>query len=128
MPRKHIPPDRQLERRIIRDGAKPATERDASIRRAIRSIPRGKVATYSQVAAAAGYPLYHRLVVRILRNAGEALPWQRVVGAGGQIRTRYEAALEQRQRLEIEGVTFRGKRINMEQHQHRFRTWEFDEI
>ena len=34
----------------------------------IRSIPRGKVATYSQVAAAAGYPLYHRQVAQLLRR------------------------------------------------------------
>ena len=37
-----------------------------------------------------------------------------------------EAALEQRTRLEMEGVKFRGKRIVMEEHQHAFRTWEFE--
>ena len=119
--------DPRLERRIIRDGARASADRDASIRRAIRSIPKGKVATYSQVAAAAGYPLYHRLVVRILRSAGEALPWQRVVGAGGQIRLRHESAFEQRHRLEMEGVKFRGKRVDMAHHQHVFRMWEIGE-
>ncbi len=114
----------KLARRIIRDSAKHLQQRDAAIRRVIRSIPRGKVATYSQVAAAAGYPLYHRLVVRILRNSGDMLPWQRVVGAGGQIRLKREAALEQRRRLEIEGVAFRGKRVDMERHGHYFRIWE----
>ncbi len=116
--------DPRLVRQIIRDGARPSTQRDGAIRRVIRSIPRGKVATYGQVAAAAGYPLYHRLVVRILRNEGEALPWQRVVGAGGRIRLRHEAALEQRRRLEMEGVTFRGKHVDMERHGHVFRVWE----
>ena len=116
--------DPKLERRIIRDGARPSKERDAAIRQVIRSIPKGKVATYSQVAAAAGYPLYHRLVARILRNAGEALPWQRVLGAGGQIRLRHEAAFEQRHRLEMEGVRFRGKKVDMAACQHVFRTWE----
>jgi len=114
----------KLKRRIIQDGSKPSEVRDAAIRRVIRSIPKGKVATYSQVAAAAGYPLYHRLVVRILRNAGEALPWQRVLGAGGEIRLRGEAALEQRRRLEMEGVRFRGKRVDMKAHQHAPRTWD----
>jgi methylated-DNA-protein-cysteine methyltransferase-like protein len=52
------------------------------------------------------------------------LPWQRVLGAGGQIKLQYEAALEQRTRLEMEGVRFRGKRVDMAEHQHRFRTWE----
>lgn len=125
-PRRKPKPDPKLERRLIREAARPSAERDDRIRSVIRSIPRGKVATYSQVAAAAGYPLLHRLVVRILRNAGEALPWQRVVGAGGQVRLKGEAALEQRRRLEMEGVRFRGKRIDMVEHQHVFRTWELD--
>lgn len=112
----------KLVRGILRDGARPSAGRDAAIRRVIRSIPRGKVSTYSQVAAAAGYPLYHRLVVHILRGAGDSLPWQRVVGAGGLIRLKYEAGLEQRFRLEMEGVRFRGKRVDMGQHQHVFRT------
>ena len=127
MKRARVPLSSKLARRILRDGATPSEVRDAAIRRAIRSIPRGKVATYSQVAAAAGYPLYHRLVVRILRSAGEALPWQRVLGAGGQIRLKGAPALEQRSRLEMEGVRFRGKRVDMAEHQHRFRVWELDD-
>ncbi len=122
--RKPGPPDPGLERRILRDGLRPDEQRDAAIRRVIGSIPRGKVATYGQVAAAAGYPLYHRLVVRILRQAGDRLPWQRVVGAGGEIRLQGEAGWEQRRRLEMEGVRFRGKRVDMAACGHRFRTWE----
>jgi methylated-DNA-protein-cysteine methyltransferase-like protein len=102
-----------------------STSRDDAFRRAIRSIPKGKVATYGQVAAAAGYPLYHRHVAQLLQRSGGTLPWQRVVGAGGLIKLRYEAALEQRTRLEMEGVRFRGKRVDMAEHQHKFRTWEF---
>ena len=101
--------------------------RDAAFRKAIRQIPRGKVATYGQVAAAAGYPLYHRHVAQFLHRAGQTVPWQRVVGAGGQIKLKYEAGLEQRTRLELEGVRFRGRRVDMAEHQHRFRTWEFEE-
>ena len=99
-------------------------QRNAAIRKAIRQIPRGKVATYSQVAAAAGYPLYHRQVAQVLRQAGDSLPWQRVLGAGGRIRLQREAGHEQRLRLEMEGVKFRGSRVVMEDHQHLFRTWE----
>ncbi len=105
----------------------PSQQREAAIRRAIRQIPRGRVATYAQVAAAAGYPLHHRQVVHVLRQAGDSVPWQRVVGAGGQIRLRLDAGHEQRMRLEMEGVHFRGKRVDMEEHQHVFRTWEFPE-
>lgn len=101
--------------------------RDDAFRKTIRQIPRGKVATYAQVAAAAGYPLYHRQVAQLLRTAPTgSLPWQRVVGAGGQIKLKYEAALEQRTRLEMEGVRFHGKRIDMAEHQHRFKPWDFD--
>ncbi len=117
-------PDPKLLRRILRDGMRPSEERDVRIRAVVASIPRGKVATYGQVAAAAGYPLYHRLVVRILRQAGDRLPWQRVVGAGGEIKLKREAGLEQRRRLELEGVAFRGRRVDMERHQFRLRTWE----
>lgn len=101
--------------------------RDAAIRKTIRQIPRGKVATYGQVAAAAGYPLFHRQVAQLLRGAGNSLPWQRVVGSGGEIKLKFEAALEQRTRLELEGVHFRGRRVDMAEHQHRFRPWEFDD-
>lgn len=117
-------PDAKLLRRILRQSMTPSERRDARIRAVIASIPRGSVATYGQVAAAAGYPLYHRLVVRILRQAGNRLPWQRVVGAGGEIKLRFEAGLEQRRRLEMEGVAFRGRRVDLERHLCRFRTWE----
>lgn len=115
---------REVARRLMR--APKSQQRDAAVRKAIRQIPRGKVATYSQVAAAAGYPLYHRQVAQLLRTSGNSLPWQRVVGAGGRIKLKYEAGLEQRTRLEMEGVGFRGKRVDMAEHQHRFRPWEFD--
>jgi methylated-DNA-protein-cysteine methyltransferase related protein len=116
---------REVARRLIR--APKSEPREAAIRKTIRQIPRGKVATYGQVAAAAGYPLYHRQVVQVLRKAGNSLPWQRVVGAGGEIKFRHEADLEQRTRLEMEGVRFRGKRVDMAEHQHRFRTWELED-
>lgn len=125
MPRRAPPSDTRFNRRLLR--APKSEQRDAAFRKAIRQIPRGKVATYAQVAAAAGYPLYHRQVARLLRTTPlGSLPWQRVVGAGGEIKLRFEAALEQRTRLEMEGVRFRGKRIDMAEHQHRFRTWEFE--
>lgn len=102
--------------------------RDAAFRKAIRQIPRGKVATYGQVAAAAGYPLYHRQVAQLLRGSPVgSLPWQRVLGSGGAIKLHGEAALEQRMRLEMEGVRFRGKCVDMDVHQHRFRPWEIEE-
>jgi methylated-DNA-protein-cysteine methyltransferase related protein len=99
--------------------------RDNAFRRIIRSIPKGAVSTYGRVAAAAGYPLYHRAVAQLLRRElPGALPWQRVVGSGGEIKLPGAAAAEQRLRLKMEGVQFRGRRVNMEICEHIFRTWE----
>src|SRR3954453_116435 len=118
---------RKLTRRIIKDSARPNELRAAAFSRIIRSIPKGKVATYGQVAAAAGYPLYHRAVARLLQaGPADRLPWQRVVGAAGEIKLRFEAGAEQRLRLEMEGVAFRGKRVNLTLHQHAFRAWELE--
>jgi methylated-DNA-protein-cysteine methyltransferase-like protein len=113
----------EVERRLRR--APKSEQRDAAFAKAMRSIPKGKVATYGQVAAAAGYPLYHRHVAQLLRRTHTGLPWQRVVGAGGEIKLKFEAGMEQRMRLEMEGVRFRGKRVDMTEHQHQFKTWEF---
>jgi methylated-DNA-protein-cysteine methyltransferase related protein len=93
----------------------------------ILSIPKGKVATYGQVAAAAGYPLYHRAVARLLRTTeAGSLPWQRVIGSGGEIKLRFEAAAEQRLLLEMEGVRFRGRKVDLASYQYAFRPWEID--
>jgi methylated-DNA-protein-cysteine methyltransferase-like protein len=114
-----------LKRRILKESLRKEEQRDAAFRRIIRSVPKGKVSTYGKVAAAAGYPLYHRAVARLLRTATlHGLPWQRIVGAGGEIKLRGEAAAEQRLRLSIEGVKFRGKRVDMEMYEHELRSWE----
>jgi methylated-DNA-protein-cysteine methyltransferase-like protein len=118
---------KKLILQIAKDGMRPNSLRDAVFRRVILSIPKGKVATYGQVAAAAGYPLYHRAVARLLRtDPAGSLPWQRVVGAGGEIKLRFEAGAEQRIRLEIEGVKFRGRKVHLACHQHAFRIWELE--
>jgi methylated-DNA-protein-cysteine methyltransferase related protein len=85
----------------------------------VRRIPRGKVATYGQVAKAAGFPGAARQVVWALRGA-RGIPWHRVIGAGGKILLPGEAGMEQRIRLENEGVRFRGARIRMDLHQNDF--------
>jgi methylated-DNA-protein-cysteine methyltransferase-like protein len=123
-PRRKIGVDPKLTRRLLKEASRPEATRDEAMRRVILSIPKGKVATYGQVAAAAGYPLYHRAAARLLRNSHGTLPWQRVVGAGGEIKTKFEHAHEQRLRLELEGVTFRGSRVALEEHQHVFKLWE----
>jgi methylated-DNA-protein-cysteine methyltransferase related protein len=116
---------RQMVKRIQKDSTRTNEARDAAFRRVVLSIPKGKVATYGAVAAAAGYPLYHRAVARLLRTEPpNRLPWQRVVGAGGAIKLPGQAGAEQRLRLKMEGVTFSGKRVNLALHEHQFRMWE----
>lgn len=80
-------------------------ERAARILAVVDSIPRGRVATYGQVAREAGLPRHARLVGRLLSRlpAATALPWHRVIGAAGRIRLRPGGA-RQRQRLAREGV------------------------
>ncbi|HVZ18950.1 MAG TPA: MGMT family protein [Terriglobales bacterium] len=84
------------------------------IRKTIAKIPKGKVATYGQVAKAAGFPGAARQVVWALQGASVmGLPWHRVVGAGGKILLRDHSAMEQRMRLEMEGVKFNGSRVDI---------------
>jgi methylated-DNA-protein-cysteine methyltransferase-like protein len=91
----------------------------------ILSIPPGKVSTYGSVAAAAGYPRYHRAVARLLRTDPlDQLPWHRVVGAGGEIKLRGAAAYEQRTRLRLEGVQFNERKVDMERFEHSIKPWE----
>jgi methylated-DNA-protein-cysteine methyltransferase-like protein len=85
----------------------------------IRKIPRGKVASYGSVARAAGHPGAARQVVGVLRRSF-GLPWHRVLGAGGAIKLRGDSAIEQRLRLEAEGVIFRGRRVDMKRHEFKF--------
>jgi methylated-DNA-protein-cysteine methyltransferase-like protein len=53
----------------------------------IKKIPRGKVATYGQIAALAGNPRGARQVAWVLHSASdkEKLPWQRVINSKGTI-------------------------------------------
>lgn len=85
------------------------------IQNVIARVPRGRVITYGQAAAAAGFPGAARLTVWAL-HSGEGLPWHRVVAAGGRIALPDEEGREQRLRLEMEGVTFRNGRVRMDLH------------
>jgi len=77
----------------------------------VRRIPRGRVATYGQVALLAGLPRQPRLVgyaMHALPN-GTDLPWHRVINAQGRVSARAgndAGSLRQRVLLEAEGVQF----------------------
>jgi methylated-DNA-protein-cysteine methyltransferase-like protein len=80
------------------------------IYRMVGKIPRGKVATYGQIAALAGMPRHARQVGYALHALAQnsRVPWQRVINSKGEIsaRTWSENHLLQRILLEDEGVQF----------------------
>lgn len=92
----------------------PSRSPEERIYRVVMQIPRGRVATYGQIARVAGMPRHHRQVGRALRHLVDdgLVPWHRVVGAGGQISLRSEdgdVERLQRELLEGEGVELDAK-------------------
>jgi methylated-DNA-protein-cysteine methyltransferase-like protein len=87
----------------------------------VKRVPPGKVMTYGDVARAAGPPCTARQIGRALGKApaGLRLPWHRVLAAGGRIALPGQCGLDQRLRLQAEGVTFSGRRVRMKLHQYR---------
>lgn len=103
-----------LERRRAGGIEEEALERSHAFQIAILAVPCGKVSTYGQIAEAAGYPRRHRAVARLLGEAGLAdLPWHRIVGADGTLKTSGASADEQRARLRLEGVRFEKDKIDL---------------
>ena len=87
----------------------------------VAEIPRGKVATYGQVAALLGLPRGARAVGWALRalpaSRHNTVPWHRVIGAGGRISPRAGSGpLVQRRRLRSEGVRFQSGLVDLERH------------
>ena len=77
----------------------------------VRRIPRGRVATYGQIAVLAGVPGQARLVGNALNAVPDSstVPWHRVINAQGRISTRRSepgGGITQRMLLEREGVRF----------------------
>ena len=79
----------------------------------VKKIPRGKVATYGQIAALAGMPRHARQAGYALAATPESvkIPWHRVINAQGRISLRlrhWDSGSDDLQRilLEAEGVAF----------------------
>lgn len=85
----------------------------------VHAIPRGKVATYGQIATLADQPRQARLVGRIMGRLpdGTKLPWHRVINAQGRLSSPNKK--RQQSLLESEGVTFIGGRVNLKNYQWR---------
>ena len=80
------------------------------VRALVRAIPPGTVATYGDLATAAGLPS-PRIVGTILRQDGADLPWHRVLRASGTPAP--HLAAEQLARLRTEGVLADAGRVNL---------------
>lgn len=90
----------------------------------VRRIPRGRVATYGQIAVLAGIPRQARQVGYALfaLPRGSEVPWQRVINAKGEVSLRSTPGYEgvQRAALESEGVVFdRRGRVDLTRYQWR---------
>lgn len=88
----------------------------------VRKVPRGRVATYGQVAHVAGFPRHARHVGFALRALpeGSDVPWHRIVNTRGAISARAVPGFDELQRrlLEDEGVEFSaGGRIDLRRYQ-----------
>jgi methylated-DNA-protein-cysteine methyltransferase-like protein len=74
----------------------------------VKQVPKGRVVTYGQIAAALGNVRRSRLVGYAMRACPDDVPWHRVVNAQGRLSTRaiHGSYNPQRARLEEEGVQF----------------------
>jgi methylated-DNA-protein-cysteine methyltransferase-like protein len=99
---------------------KDGNDRYAKIWQAVREIPRGRVASYGQVAEIAGFAGQARQVGYALHALPKSsgVPWHRVINAQGKISfpPRSRPYKEQRKRLEAEGVAFLGGRVDLKRH------------
>lgn len=75
----------------------------------ISSLEPGEVVTYGEVADQAGFPGAARAVGTVLRNCDGDIPWWRVVGAGGLIRT--PRRVKQADLLVGEGILVAGGKV-----------------
>ena len=92
-------------------------EQVEAVRALVASIPPGRVATYGDIASAAGLSSA-RTVGWIMRTDSAELPWHRVLGASG--RPAPHLAHRQIAKLELEGVPIRDGRVDLAAARHRF--------
>lgn len=84
----------------------------------VKRIPKGRVVTYGQLARATRLPGGARAAGRAMAACprGQAIPWHRVVAAGGRIAIREPFAGLQRRLLETEGTRFVERRVALADH------------
>jgi len=82
------------------------------VRSVVRRIPHGRVATYGDVAAAAGKPRAHRAVGNIMRTTSDSsIPCHRVIAAGGKLGGYGRDLFAKRALLLAEGIIVSAGRV-----------------
>jgi O-6-methylguanine DNA methyltransferase len=93
-----------------------ATEFARRVLAAVRRIPRGRVATYGDVARLAGRPGAARAVGHVMRTCRSTdVPCHRVIAAGGRLGGYGGQEPLKRALLAAEGIPFAGSRIRLAQ-------------
>lgn len=87
------------------------TQFEGAVAAVISSLRPGDVVTYGEVAAEAGYPGAARAVGNFLRHTDMELPWWRVVGSGGWLRSPDPA--RQARYLADDGILVLGGRVKV---------------
>ena len=88
----------------------------------IKKIPKGRVATYGQLATLSGNPRNSRMIARILHTYSRKmnLPWHRVINSQGKISLSPGEGFEiQKSLLQDEDVVFNNDKIDLDKHQWR---------
>lgn len=90
------------------------------VRKIIKKVPKGKVATYGQIAALSGNPRNARMIAGILHRYSEKenLPWHRIINSQGKISLGLNDGYKiQKSLLESEGIVFKDKKIDLNKFQ-----------
>ncbi len=113
-------PDRDIRRMIAESYDLIADDPTRRIYEAVKKIPKGRVATYGQIAALAGNPRMSRAVGNALhRNPdGDRIPCYRVVNAKGELAQEFVfgGKAVQQKRLEADGIEVVNGRIDLDRY------------
>lgn len=86
----------------------------------VATIPQGKVATYKQIAKLVGNPKAARAVgMCMAKNKDtEKVPCHQLVSSNGELRNyAFGGIIAKKEKLEKEGVEFKGEKVNLEKSQ-----------
>lgn len=90
-----------------------ATEFQKKVWEVVAAIPEGRVATYGDIARAAGRPNLARYISNIIAQHPQAakLPWHRFVYSNGKVWMSPENEVARRKAYKKEGIILNGDKI-----------------